>query len=338
MGQGLDRVPVIPMASAYTATRAGLPLRDFYLDPAKCLQVQVDSLAHHGYDGAPTYGVPEWSGWDFGGDLHFPELPPVSIPHLESRAVQGPEDVERLAVPDPLTAPAASRTLAFYRLAREVGYGGAWLPGTSPLGIACSVMGPDLLFRWFYREPALVHRVLRKATDSLLAIADLFVREFGAENCSAFSTYPVEAHAVVSPKIFEQFSLPYIREYHEKLLAKGVRKWILHLCGDHTKNLPHWKGTIPLAPRTIFSVGHEMDIERTAAFFGEGHIIGGNVATTSLQLGTAAEVFELCRENIEKMKHHPGGFILMPACALPPKTPPENLQAMVEAARKFGRY
>jgi uroporphyrinogen decarboxylase len=143
---------------------------------------------------------------------------------------------------------------------------------------------------------------------------------------------------VVSPKVFERFSVPYVSEFHANLLAKGVKKWIVHLCGDHTRNLPHWGESIPLAPRTIFTVGHEMDIEHTAAFFGAEHIIGGNVATTTLQLGTAAEVFALCREVIGRMKYHPGGFILMPACALPPKTPPENVQAMMAAAKEFGRY
>ena len=338
MGSGLDRVPIIPMASTYTAARAGLPLKEFYLDPQKCLQVQLDALARHGYDGAPSYGVPEWSGWDFGGDLWFPEESSDFLPYLRKRAVQAPADVEKLRVPEPRGAPAAGRLLAFYRLARAKGFPGASLPGSSPMGIACSIAGPDLLLRWFYKEPALVHQLLRKATDYLLAVADMIIEEFGAENCSVFSTYPVEAHAVISPKLFERFSVPYVSEWHEKLIGRGIGKWVVHLCGDHTRNLPQWKGAIPLAPRTIFSMGHEMDLAATAAFFGADHIIAGNVSTTTLLLGTAAEVYALCRQTIETMKHHPGGFILAPACLLPPRTPPANVQAMVEAVRTFGGY
>ena len=118
LGTGLDRVPIIPLATSYTAVRAGLALRDFYLDPALCLQAQLDSLACHGYDAAPGYGVPEWSGWDFGGDLWFPEESSDFLPYLRKRAVQSPADVETLRVPEPRGAPAAGRLLAFYRLAR----------------------------------------------------------------------------------------------------------------------------------------------------------------------------------------------------------------------------
>ncbi len=338
MGSGLDRVPIIPMASTYTAARAGLPLKEFYLDPQKCLQVQLDALARHGYDGAPSYGVPEWSGWDFGGDLWFPQEQQDFLPYLSRRAVQDAADVETLRQPEPRLAPAAGRLLAFYRLARAKGIPGVSLPGSSPMGIACSIAGPDLLLRWFYKEPALVHQLLRKATDYLLAVTEMLIEEFGAENCAAFSTYPVEAHAVISPKIFERFSVPYVRELHEKLIAKGIGKWLIHLCGDHTRNLPHWKESIPLAPRTVFSVGHEMDLAATAAFFGSDHIVAGNIPTTTLLLGSAAEIHALCRETLEKMKHHPGGFILAPACVLPTRTPPENVQAMVEAAKTFGSY
>ncbi len=106
--------------------------------------------------------------------------------------------------------------------------------------------------------------------------------------------------------MFEKFSLPYVIELHQKLIAKGIKKWIVHLCGDHTKNLPFWTRDIPLSSRTIFHIGYEIDIEATGRAFGEEHIIGGNVPTTLLQTGTANEVFETCREVIEKNEIPPG--------------------------------
>ena len=33
-----------------------------------------------------------------------------------------------------------------------------------------------------------------------------------------------------------------------------------------------------------------------------------------------------------------GGLILGPGCALPPRTPPENIHTLIETAKKYGVY
>lgn len=335
--QGLDRVPVNPFATAYTASISGITLKDFFLEPEKAMQAQLWSIELHQYDATPSYNIPNWAGWDFGGELSFPESPAYCLPVLGKRAVENPEDIEKLAMPDLDSAPAISRLLKFAKQSREMGLGVS-IPAGSAFGLAGTITSPDSLLRWCYKHPDLVHRLIRLSADYILAIADRYIEEFGAENCSAFTTYPLECLAMISPKFFEKFSLPYIQEIHDKLIAKGVRKWLVHLCGDHSKNMPFWLNDIKLATRTIFTVGHEMDIEQTAKAFGNDHIIGGNVHTTLLQSGTPNEVFKVSRDLIEKMKGHPGGFILMPACAMPPLTPPANVYAMVKAAKVYGQY
>jgi uroporphyrinogen decarboxylase len=51
----------------------------------------------------------------------------------------------------------------------------------------------------------------------------------------------------------------------------------------------------------------------------------------------AHRLLEICRQLIALWK--PGGrFILNAGCAIPPGTPPENIRALVQAAREFGSY
>ncbi len=333
----LDRVPVIPCASTYTAVISGISAKEYYLEPEKALQAQLWAMDLHQYDGGPSYNIPNWAGWDFGGELQFPELPKAAMPVLSRRAVQRETDVEKLVLPDIDKAPSASRIIKFARLVRGKGYPVTIYNG-SPVGIAGSILETDLLMRWFIKKPELIHLVLRIATDYLMAIADRMINEFGAENCSAFSTFPFECHGMVSPQVFKEFSLPYVKEIHTMLLARGIKRWLIHLCGDHTRNLACWKEEIPLAPRTVFSIGHEMDLVETAKFFGPKHIIAGNVPTELLNRGTPDEVLAICRKQIQAMKHMPGGYILAPACALPPLTPPANVHAMVKAVRLYGRF
>ncbi|MCL5291336.1 MAG: hypothetical protein M1548_02250 [Actinobacteria bacterium] len=336
-GTRVDRVPVLSMASAYAAVGAGVPVKDFLLDPKLAFDLLKRTQESQHYDGGLSYSIPDGGGWDFGGDLQFHPSPPHALPFIARRAVSSPADVEALEVPDPRTAPAAGRSMAFAKIASENGFGVS-IHGGSPFGLAVSIAGPDLLLRWLIKEPNVVRALLRKATDYLLTIADIYVNEFGSEKITAFCTYPCEAHALVSPRVFEEFSLPFIVELHEKLMSKGVKKWLIHLCGNHTKNLLHWKEEIPLLPRTTFAIGHEMDIRKTGEFFGDDHVIAGNVPTTLLHTGIYCDVFEASKQIILKMKDRPGGFMLAPACALPPKTPPQNVQAMIDAARQFGRY
>ncbi|UNC90848.1 uroporphyrinogen decarboxylase family protein [Candidatus Contubernalis alkaliaceticus] len=333
----LDRIPVFSLAIAYSAVVSGLTLEDFYLNPEKALDAQLWASDLHQYDGNPTYNIPEWGGWDFGGELSFPKSPNYALPNLSKRPVISEKDVQHLKVPVFISAPAGKRMIRFARLAREKGYP-AIIPGGSPMGLAGSVVEPALLLRWICTRPELVHEILRLCTDYLLQIADIFIEEFGPEACSVFSTFPWECHAVVSPKVFEHFTLPYVKQIHERLIDKGLRRWVIHLCGDHTRNLHLWLKEIPLVSRTIFTVGHEMDIFKTAKVLGEDYIIGGNVSTILMQSGIPKQVFEESRHIIQKMKNHPGGFIIMPSCALPPTTPSANLHAMVKAAREFGSY
>ena len=57
-----------------------------------------------------------------------------------------------------------------------------------------------------------------------------------------------------------------------------------------------------------------------------------------LQTGTPGEIYELCRQAIEKGKRAPRGYLLMPGCEMAVNTPPDNLYAMKKAIEDFGNY
>ena len=64
----------------------------------------------------------------------------------------------------------------------------------------------------------------------------------------------------------------------------------------------------------------------------------GNVDPSGVMaLGTPDQVLAECRRAIEVLGKN-GRFILSPGCTLPATTPPENVEAMMEAARTFGQY
>ena len=88
----------------------------------------------------------------------------------------------------------------------------------------------------------------------------------------------------------------------------------------------------------VISIGNEIDITTAIEYFGNNCIIAGNIEPTTLQTGTSREIYELCRQAIEKGKYAPRGYILMPGCEIPVNTPPHNLHTMIKAIEDFGWY
>lgn len=70
---------------------------------------------------------------------------------------------------------------------------------------------------------------------------------------------------------------------------------------------------------------------------GKATFLGPINPAETLWRGTPALVEEQAREAIEILAPG-GGLILGPGCAMAPDTPAENVHALIEAARKYGRY
>lgn len=332
-----DRVPVIPHMEVYAARICNMSARDYYLNPEMAFEAQRWAKDLHQHDGGIGYGIPEKYAWDFGGEIEFPTSTNKFFPRVIKRPITCAADIEKLKVPSIDNAPGASRNLQHARMCFEQGMGVGVSAG-SPMSVVHCLTGSDLLMRWLIKEPELVHRLLRIATDYLISTAERYVEEFGAGNVKAGCSCPMECHAIMSPKTFEKYSLIYIKEIFDKFAHMGINIKTVHLCGNHTKNLSYWKDEIKVHPRTLFTVGYEMDIEHLAKELGEEHMVGGNLRNSILQTGSPREVYEEAGKIVEKMKYTPGGFILTPDCNLSPITPAANVHAMIQAARDFGKY
>jgi uroporphyrinogen-III decarboxylase len=63
----------------------------------------------------------------------------------------------------------------------------------------------------------------------------------------------------------------------------------------------------------------------------------GAINTGLMAFGKPDEVDAACKELIEMWKPD-SGFILGAGCALAPDVPADNIHALIEAAKKYGRY
>jgi uroporphyrinogen decarboxylase len=335
-GEKPDRVPVLAFVGGYAARLAGMSLKEFYTDPVKCLKCQLLAADLHRYDDGPGLGWADWGGWEFGATIEFPQAYTDCAPRTANNPVTRPEQVEGLAEPDPATAGMYPLLRRFNRLCRDHGLP-AKVPGGSVTSVVAGIVGRERLLRWYIKEPEAVQALYEKAASFILKAAARIVDEFGAENCGAGFSAPLDSNELISPRVFDRFVWPQLRRVNEGLMALGLTRFTMHICGNHRGNLARW-ADLPLPPRSIISVGSDMDVRTVAAAFGHKHIIAGNVPTALLHLGTYEEVFEAARGCLEKGKDLPGGYILMPACEAPVFTPPLNIHALVKSAWEFGRY
>jgi uroporphyrinogen decarboxylase len=335
-GEKVDRVPLYHFLLGFCARNVGYEVADMYQNPQKSYQAQAWTFEQYGIDGGPDYGYASYGGWEFGGEIKMPEGEWQQAPSHVTFPVNKPEDLDGLTLPDVRTAGSLPLAMEFSKLQQQNG-----TPITVILGGNFSVAGnicpPSTLCRWMLRKPDAAHRLLRMASDHILDVVRHWAVTFGAEKVIPNLWEPIAANDIISPKQFEQFALPYIKETNEQMLALGVKHILYHICGEQNANMPLW-AQIPMGNPGLVTFGHQVALTKAIEYFGESCIVLGNVNSSLIQTGTPQQVYEACRDAILEAKDAPRGFMLMSGCELPPMSGPYNVHMMKKAIEDFGRY
>jgi len=337
-GKKIDRIPVIPHIETFAGKIFGVGSKEYYLDPTKAYECQVKCKELFNHDGGIDYNIANGYVKDFeGGELEFSQKLKWGYPKVIKRAVTCEADIANLKMPKLLDSFTGKKYSQFNKLSLK-NQGVVSLFAGSPTMMAANIVDMEILLKWMIKKPECAHEIMRFSTDYIILMATEYVKTYGRENIDAGMSLPVESNNVMSTKVFEKFALPYIIEVFEKFEDLGINISSIHLCGNHKKNIQYWKHNIKLKPRTLITVGAEMDLKELSKEIGNDYIIGGNLKNTTLQTGTPQDVYKEAEEIIQSMKFFEGGFILTPDCTLSYLTPVENLHAMINAAKKLGQY
>ena len=141
-----------------------------------------------------------------------------------------------------------------------------------------------------------------------------------------------------SPEIFRELALPTLQKQTRLAKEAGIPT-MLHSCGnqrllvDICANETDLDCINPLEPYP----GGDCDLAEVKQKFGTRLSLMGNLSTTLVTMGTSSDVRTAAREAIDAAKEG-GGFILSTGDECGPETPDDNIHAMVEAARTYGKY
>ena len=330
-GEAYDRIPVNLLISDHAAQFANVSVTEYESSAELLVRGQIAAYRHYGHDvinvGPGLSGIPE----AFGAQV---QLPANSSPYVSAPAIQSLNEAVQLKSPDPeSTARLPIFLEAAERAVREVGDEVlVSMTVAAPFTTACNVFGTERLLRELNRNALLVHNLLRVVTEGVLA----FCRAAIARGARIGLADPTASGSVISARAFETFALPYLGE-----LVQGIRQAgngtppTIHICGRSQKLWSHLADT----GTSALSVDDVVDLAEAKAVVGHRTALIGNIRpTATIFLGTPADVHQNARECLRKAFDTPKGFILGLGCGLPVNAPRENVAALVEAAREYGRY
>jgi uroporphyrinogen decarboxylase len=331
-GEIPDRVPVCLHNFLPAADEAGMQLEDHLNDPECAARAHIEAVEKYGYDcvliDLDTTMLAEAMG-------ATRDAAPNAPGHIAAPAIGDLSDISSLKVVDPEKDGRIPVLLEAIRiLARELG-GEIAIRGNADqcaFSLAALLRGMEdflmdltdedehenahRLLEICYRSHLAVHRAIRRAGAHLTSLGD--------SSCGP---------DVVSPAMFEQFARPYQERLVRELADDGTFT-VIHICGDTSLILD----SLADYPACGFELDYKTDAARAKGTVGANHVLFGNIDPSAvIANGTPGIIREACRQLIALWK--PGGrFILNAGCAIPPGTPPENIRALVQAAREFGSY
>jgi len=352
-----DRVPVIPaIAHRFLVPITGVKFPDYYADPETMLRTQL--LAQkwlmenvrtdaHGITGA---WVGAWTDFQntfeagsLGVEIVFPE---DDIPWVGRGWVRTDEDLVRLEAMDFVGGEINARQVAYRREMIKIAErypvrfqgGPVFHPGANPslthtsdgpFGVAGDLMGNTELFLACCERPDFVRELLRIVTDKLIEYLDFCWAEEQLEGRDFAWTDDLAVG--LSARMYRDLVLPEER----RLRFHFDGRLSLHMCGRSDHLLEIFRDDLEI--HELQGFGYEVDLDRIAEVLGGRVVLIGNVDPMLIHSGTPEKVREATRVVIEKLA--PGkGFIVQDGNNIPPGSPLENINAMMEAAERYGRY
>ena len=199
-----------------------------------------------------------------------------------------------------------------------------------PIDVAAEIRGITDFFMDFYRDPAAVHTIMDICTETCIAFANAQYEAGGSTMHHIMVSD--DSGSQLSKAHWKEFALPYLKRLFDGM-PEGVIG-VIHNCSRVSHLLDLYVET----GAKCIQFGEDITIAEAKERVGDKMSLLGNMSPLGvMSTGTPEEVEEACRDLI--LKGAPGGgFLLSSSGSVNRATSMENLEAMLRAAEKYGRY
>jgi uroporphyrinogen decarboxylase len=328
--ESVDRPPVWILRQAgrylpeYRQVREKVSFEQLLRTPELCVRVTLQPLARFRMDAAILFSDILVPLEPMGLTVTF-EPAPVVTPPVRSAA-----DVQKLRVPDPeSTVPYVFETIQILKKQLRdqvplIGFCGA------PFTLAAyAVEGRgskdfEHVRALLHGEPATAHALLEKTTAILerYCEAQIFA---GAQAIQIFDSWA----GILSREDYATFAAPYVRRVIDVVRADGIP------CIYFALNGAHLLDEIAECGADVLGVDWRLAIDDVSARVGHRFVLQGNLDPCVL-LTSPAVVGERVTRILEQGTKAPAHIFNLGHGILP-TTPVENVQALMDAVRRFSR-
>jgi len=253
---------------------------DYFTNPETMLRYQLAKIERHmaTYDDDYIPFLFPWYGTGvipsaLGANILFQ---PKMDPAVDGKVVSTPEQVRKLALPDPERDGLMPRVLEAIRYFRE--HSDLPISFTDPQGpftTALTLAGPETLFMWLYEEPRAAHELLEFCTEAFIRWIKAQKRAIGEERGRC--CFP---HGIILPEQFGKvwlcdddcgaISPAQYREFVVPCNARVFREFgggTLHFCGSAEHQIDNLAATEGLMGVNNFCMSNFRQIYRMQEVF-----------------------------------------------------------------------
>ena len=373
-----DMVPIRPFVAEFTAKYAGMTCQEVAHDYTKAFEAAVKCAKDFDWDAVVANMVYVWTGLAQAAGLRYYAIPGIHIPANKGFQYREPPENEAFMKADEYDELIDDPTAFLYntwlpRVSTEVsqiGHGSTYRNNVALVKSAMAMM------QYFYAFGPQIAR-LRSECGTAGAIAGIFKAPFDIiadklrgylglvhdmhtqpqkvlQACEALIPHLVHVGLTTAdpgnllpigywmhrgcvpffnPKQFESHYWPTLKPCVEEFWKNGHQtlfyaegRWKYHF--DTFRELPD---------RSIVFHCDQDDIFEVHRALHDKFAISGGIPNMMLSWGTADEVRQFCRRVIKEVAAD-GGYIMDAGAIMQDDSKVENVQAMTDAAREYGRY
>ena len=259
----------------------------------------------------------------FGSKVNFSdnEVPTVLAPIVTSE-----EEADALKVPEPTAGRTGIYIDAIKRASKEIADRPVVAGIIGPFSLAGRLLDVSEAMIYCYDEPDMVHKVLEKATEFLIAYA----REYREAGAAAVAMAEPLA-GLLSPSLNAEFSVPYVKRIVEAVSDENFA-FIYHNCGDGVLSLI---GDILKIGADAYHFGNAIDIVDMLEKVPSDTIVMGNIDPAGqFCKGTVESISRATLELLRRADKYPN-FIISSGCDIPPQSKWENIDAFFKTVGDF---
>ena len=330
-GRKPDRVPIIPQSFLFAAKTNGYDIGQINRNPRLMAESHRVSQEKYGYDGC-IIDVDDATLAEACGAKVIFRPDSVAVVDDAHPAVDDLREVPDLKLPDPAKDGRLCEWMETTERLMDMIGDHVFIMGRAdqgPFDVLALLRGPqDFMCDLLTEDEEVILEALKWATQAHIIFAKA-MRDIS--HCTSMGDSYAGPN-LVSPEIYRKFAMPFEKQVVDAVQTPD-KPYSIHICGDASLILEDMART----GAHLFELDWKVDMVQARRIMPDNAVIMGNVNPSDpMFLGTPDKVLAQSKAIIEGTGGR--GLILSSGCALGANTKPENVAALVQAAKLYGTF